>query len=91
MDKKQIIGKLFKILPLKEQVKNGKINDEDFKKYINSQYILFSGMTDDVFSMSAQLKSEIILMLHSFLKMDLDIDDIKSILFGVINEIDRRC
>lgn len=91
MDKKQIIGKLFKILPLKEQVKNGKINDEDFKKYINSQYILFSGMTDDVFSMSAQLKSEIVLMLHSFLKMDLDIDDIKSILFGVINEIDRRC
>lgn len=87
MDKSLIIGRIYKILPMKESLDKSEISKEDFESYIVKQCIDFSGMDID-----DKVKEKILTTLRGVknLYVELSVKDVKSSILRLTNLIDRE-
>lgn len=87
MEKSLIIGKIYKILPMKENLDKQEITTDEFEGYISKQYILFSGL-----DINDNIKSEILTTLRGIrnLYTELNVKEIRSSVLRLTNMIDRE-
>lgn len=82
MDNK-LKGKIFKILPMKEQLDDGKITNEAFEAYLTKTIIKFSGLED----IDEELKEEVLTIIKGIKATyrNLNQQDIKSSILRLTN------
>lgn len=90
MNKKRLIDRLFKILPLVECLNNNEISEDNLKSYVNSQYIYIKGCD---FISDLEFKEDILCYLKGLEEsiIELKKEQVRKIILKIINEIDRRC
>lgn len=85
MDKSKLINRIFKILPIKEDVDSGVATYDELNSYIIKQYVYFMGIDIDI-----DLKNNIVAMLKGMSNIDaLTHKQIRNIVLCITNMIDR--
>lgn len=84
--KKRLIGRIFKILPMKEAFDKDELSLEEAKSYISKQYIYFSGIDID-----DDIRSEITIVLKGIKNTydELSCKEIHNIVLRLTNLMDR--
>jgi hypothetical protein len=86
MEKERLIGKVFKILPMKELVDKDELSSDELKSYISKQYIYFSGI-----DVEEKLKFEIVTILKGMKNTcaELSHKEVHDMILRLTNLIDR--